>query len=462
MRPTQGVSAHPSKRSAKFNSLASALILMSSVIQLTSTASTPCSKGIEVAPSQSTLTADYWQNQDLDRYLRTYPNGNILSLPEYVDQLQLPQPFDCGVGKQCRISPLGVSLQGPDWYILYATSVWNHYANSLVHALNNSSLLSQSVVHHMLRDLVHEFKPESDLGVITEVDLIRLLLYPIEHGGNPKDSLSIKTQVPDWMAAIKPISDTPLPSHAHTAMDLPKQEESMRFKRTKRQVLTKPSTPMLNVPLIIYNSTQPVETNLEVLSTQMHHMLGLSIENKINSPISLDTGIYSALEGGRFLSAHIEPAHLAPNAKDIMALIGISAILNHQNAMVLVRKSSCSKYRHELGKNKSRLAFCASDETLIEIVDVNDNTIVKDIYNAHLIKDKYGFKTSFLASEALRCQESKRAPDSSQHDSGENQSFDICTFDLPVCNLTEEYYDEILKDGKSIARICREDVGLPI
>jgi hypothetical protein len=62
----------------------------------------------------------------------------------------------------------------------------------------------------------------------------------------------------------------------------------------------------------------------------LEHLLAQSVENKVNSPISLDTGIYSAIAGGRFVGPSLETPRLASNADDIMRLIGVSAVLNHQ------------------------------------------------------------------------------------------------------------------------------------
>ncbi|KAI9631354.1 hypothetical protein KEM48_014449 [Puccinia striiformis f. sp. tritici PST-130] len=296
-------------------------------------------------------------------------------------------PLHCGIGKfkDCQIPSYASLREGPDWWIVTSTINWNYYTNFLASALSHSAQLAKNVLHHVLHDLVYEYNPETSLRVITEMDLFRILLFPVEHGGNRDPTVSDRTHIPDWMAAISPLA-----TNNNPPMDCSGASPT-------------------DVPMIVYNSNHPVETNLRQLSTQLQQILAQSVENKVNSPISLDAGIYSAISGGRFVGPSIQTPRLASNADDIQRLIGVSAILNHQNAMIVIRKSSCSLYRKEMKDNEeTRLQFCASDSTLIEIVNVKENTIVKDIYNAHLINNKYGFKTSFLASEALRCQQANQ------------------------------------------------------
>jgi hypothetical protein len=129
-------------------------------------------------------------------------------------------------------------------------------------------------------------------------------------------------------------------------------------------------------------------------------------------------------------------------------------------------------------------------------VKVRENTVIKDIYNAHLIESKYGFKTQFLASEALRCDQAiRQAHPGHVPENSDDGPYDVCTFQLPICNLQDECkflldtcqnsthhmaglslrmlmsviifrivadLQQLLQDGKSIVEVCREDVGLAI
>lgn len=452
-------------RSARLRSLARTLVLMSAalgLIGLSDSASTPQVHQPHNHSRPHETTPHDWQEMKLDEYLKTYPQGDVLSLSEYTEQLPEPFPFHCGIGKfaDCQIPSYAYDSlrQSRDWWIVTSTIHWNYYTNFLAKTLTSSGKLAKDIIHRMLRDLVYDFNPETCLGVITEMDLLRLILYPIEPGGNVDTTVNDTTQIPDWLAAISPLATS-----ANSGVNLHQAYHTIRS-HTGRGNLPSGSEAPTPTPLILYNSDQPVETNLHALSLQMEHLLAQSVEDKVHSPISLDTGIYSAISGGRFVGPKVQTPRLASNADDIMRLIGVSAILNHKNAMVIIRKSSCSLYRDEMKKDgEDRLQFCASDSSLIEIVEVAENTIIKDIYHASLIEGKYGFKTQFLASEALRCQQAT-------HQTGQvlpphnndDGPFDVCTFQLPICNLQDEHLQRLLEDGKSIAQICREDVGLPI
>lgn len=213
-----------------------------------------------------------------------------------------------------------------------------------------------------------------------------------------------------------------------------------------------------NIPVlpIVYNSTDTVEHNIQALSTQFQAFVDDSFNHKINAPISQEDGIYGALKDGRFLVEHVEPASLRSNAEDVVNLLTISAILQAQNAMVVFRKSEC----HMSDNHDSTLSFCSSDGTLTEIVRVQGNLVKRDIFNSDLIENKYGFSTQFLAEEAWRCQLlNDGKPESPQ---SKNDQYDVCTFDVQVCNLKEPRLARLLEEGASIVKICRQEVGLAI
>jgi len=447
-------------RSARPRSLARTLVLMSAALGLIGLSESACTPQVQQSSRRHETTPHDWQEMKLDDYLRNYSQGDVLSLSEYAEQLPEPFPFHCGIGKftECQIPAYAYdSLQQTrDWWIITSTIHWNYYTNFLAKTLTSSGELAKVIIHRMLHDLVYDYHPETCLGVIKEMDLIRLILYPIEHGGNVDTTVSDATQVPDWLAAISPLAADANGVNLHQAYRTVKSQKGRGDLPSGSEAPT--------TPLILYNSAQPVETNLHALSIQMEHLLAQSVENKVLSPISLDTGIYSAISGGRFVGPKIQTPRLASNADDIMRLIGVSAILNHKNAMVVINKSSCSSHRDEMKEDsEDRLQFCASDSSLIEIVEVKGNTIIKEIYNAGLIESQYGFKTQFLASEALRCQEATQQTGQVLPPANDDDSkFDVCTFQLPICNLQDEHLQSLLHHGKSIAQICREDVGLPI
>ncbi|MBW0477109.1 hypothetical protein O181_016824 [Austropuccinia psidii MF-1] len=462
------------RRSSQCSRLSCALLIISTLATPAILKPTNSSQEVEDFPQKHKLTPSYWQDSGLDEYLRNYPNGNTLTLPDYARQLHLHASFNCGIGKSCKVPPL-----------------------ILVSA-------------HSIRDY------DSSVGnsEISEVDLIELLLFPILPGGT---STSHDSDIPDWQAAVHPII-TPPPMPQAKDKALKTQETSPKYGpatnpslshpqddseeeygdstqpqpakypnipnrlRMKRQLLAS-STSNTDYPVLFFNSSQPVEVNLEATAQQLQSILKTSIEHKVNSPISLEQGIYSSLKNGRFLTPDVKPAKLANTAKDTVSLLGISALLKYQNAMVLVRKSSCHKHRAHFEAQKYPLTFCASDGTLIEIVKVSENTIYKEIYNGQLIQEKYGFATSRLASEAWRCSQVQSGKSDSKQvfppclfkdttlkeidpffvfRKFTDDQFEPCTFDLPICDLTQRDYQSHLAEGRSVAMVCREEVGLAI
>lgn len=392
-------------------------------------------------PNHPDLSPMNWQKMDLDEYLAHYPNGNILTFSDYLHQLPLEIPFECGLGKTSHLTPICEPIRGPDWYILFAVHQWNKYVNSLSTALHASYHLSKRVVPQILNDFVKDYESDKDSHsrIMSEHDILRVLLEPIYAGG-PDSSATIdndNTDKADWLAAV-----SPLPSGLSPASS----------SLVDRTTLAKQQTP--EMPIIVFNSTQAVEKNLKETKLQLDSILSISIDTKLTkAPLSSPESVSSPLRAGRFLVEQIDPARLYEDAKQTMELLSLAAVLRSQNAMMVVRKSMCHKSRDESPPSRTKLSFCASDGTLIELFEVNGSSLHKDIYNGDLFEEKYGLNLGFLASEATKCFE---------QDPKSLVCTEACRFNVPICKLNEPRYEKMLEGGESIINICRQEIGLSI
>ncbi|KAG0144649.1 hypothetical protein CROQUDRAFT_47035 [Cronartium quercuum f. sp. fusiforme G11] len=472
------------------------------------------------------LTPEHWREMNLDDYLLNYPNGNSLSLPMYVEHLHLRNKFECGVHKHCSIGPVGDQVTEKDYYVLFATAQWNYYTNSLSRAIRAASILIKRRVPGLIHDFVKIPPGKDDAHVISEPDLIRIILGGIAEGGTVNKSGVGNSTHPDYLAALEPLSTDlaqkiiadaaegastsgaqkppsppsplatstgatqsfSLPSspnqpvqkdHQSTkqqAEELANQIENsddqqtsfdiegaginviqvhsdegednlQPTRRMKKRQLEESDVPVLP---IVYNSTATIESNIETLSVQFQALVDDSFTHKINAPISQKAGLLGALEGGRFLVEHVQPASLRPRAEEFVDLITISALLQSQ--------TDCH-VSDDLAEPDT-LRFCSSDGTLAEIVLVKGNSLVKKIYHSQLIETKYGFSTAFLVAEAWRCQQSTDG--NPEEPKFKNDKFEVCDFDLSVCNLKEPRLARLLDEGSSILKICRQEVGLQI
>ncbi|CAH7687099.1 hypothetical protein PPACK8108_LOCUS21836 [Phakopsora pachyrhizi] len=422
-------------------------------------------------PKSPITTPEYWKENNFDDYLRNYPNGNSLSFPEYANNLIPYSSFHFGLGNYFYPEPICTQVRGPDWYILYAASQWNHYVNSLAIALKRSSQLCIEIIPQVLKDFTRDYSHNEPHGVINELEIIRAIFLPIDAG--------------DWEAAITPIGDDtqitdsvqlnktdqslpsgnlssrknqvylPEDSPSFQGANMLEKENSKNFHRNvKRQLIS------ASMPVIFFNSTQTVEQNLQQTTSQFQTVFAKTIAHKLKSPISLNEGIYSSLKDGRFLVKKVQSAGLIVRAKDAVALATLSALLYHEKAIMIVSSSHCNEHRSSLNFGKNRIAFCASDGTFIEIVKFENGKIKRDFYNSHLIKEKYGFSTSFLASENWKCSEVRKG--ANPDDLIGEDDFEPCTFDIPLCDLTKPELKKKLQNGGNVIQVCAEAVKLDV
>ncbi|KAI8457267.1 hypothetical protein BY996DRAFT_6411781 [Phakopsora pachyrhizi] len=320
-------------------------------------------------------------------------------------------------------------------------------------------------------------------GVINELEIIRAIFLPIDAGGTGSD-VEKKTNIPDWEAAITPIGDDtqitdsvqlnktdqslpsgnlssrknqvylPEDSPSFQGANMLEKENSKNFHRNvKRQLISS------SMPVIFFNSTQTVEQNLQQTTSQFQTVFAKTIAHKLKSPISLNEGIYSSLKDGRFLVKKVQSAGLIVRAKDAVALATLSALLYHEQS-INPKQSNCNEHRSSLNFGKNRIAFCASDGTFIEIVKFENGKIKRDFYNSHLIKEKYGFSTSFLASENWKCSEVRKG--ANPDDLIGEDDFEPCTFDIPLCDLTKPELKKKLQNGGNVIQVCAEAAKLDV
>ncbi|KAI8460720.1 hypothetical protein BY996DRAFT_6409191 [Phakopsora pachyrhizi] len=380
-------------------------------------------------PKSPITTPEYWKENNFDDYLRNYPNGNSLSFPEYANNLIPYSSFHFGLGNYFYPEPI---------------------------------LFWPKPTERTTRDYSHN-EPH---GVINELEIIRAIFLPIDAGGTGSD-VEKKTNIPDWEAAITPIGDDtqitdsvqlnktdqslpsgnlssrknqvylPEDSPSFQGANMLEKENSKNFHRNvKRQLIS------ASMPVIFFNSTQTVEQNLQQTTSQFQTVFAKTIAHKLKSPISLNEGIYSSLKDGRFLVKKVQSAGLIVRAKDAVALATLSALLYHEVIF------------------STKIAFCASDGTFIEIVKFENGKIKRDFYNSHLIKEKYGFSTSFLASENWKCSEVRKG--ANPDDLIGEDDFEPCTFDIPLCDLTKPELKKKLQNGGNVIQVCAEAVKLDV
>ncbi|KAA1116834.1 hypothetical protein PGTUg99_024678 [Puccinia graminis f. sp. tritici] len=114
--------------------------------------------------AQLPLTPDLWQSLDLDNYLKSFPDGERLSLELFAEKAGATN-FECGIGKICDANQICFPVRGRDWYILVAAQNWNSFSNEMYRAMT----FALSIVGGLASSIVNDYAPkEPDIIMIDQ------------------------------------------------------------------------------------------------------------------------------------------------------------------------------------------------------------------------------------------------------------------------------------------------------
>lgn len=190
-------------------------------------------------------------------------------------------------------------------------------------------------------------------------------------------------------------------------------------------------------------------------------------QKMMDAGISTDLGIFGAIKNGNFFfpTALLEMSKIEEQIGKIVKARLVNKILRQQGAFVTIGSDPC----HGSGPNGSRagddrLSYCDKDGLMYNVVRAEGKKTKNDIYNAIMIRDKYGFTAEDISTISVQCQNKYG---NFEHDPLVDPQARLtgnldCGFNLPVCNCKDEAVAGKRSNGKTTVVACREGLGLPI
>ncbi|KAI8455549.1 hypothetical protein BY996DRAFT_4580692, partial [Phakopsora pachyrhizi] len=388
-----------------------------------------------------------WKALGIDQYISSYPNGQKLTLTQFA-KLNNGGNFICGYGENCNAGQLCHPIQSPAWQVLYATQEYNHLMNAMTDSINYVLSQLQSICSSMLNDLTENIEDSRFLMDIKWVfsDLWRgiafgagMLLVSSLFGFTTFFGLFVATN-------LLPLSILGI--------------------AIASVIQGKPHT-------VTFEDWTNLSFYVSKVQDQFVNTVTKGLENLYSSGISSENGIGTVLTGGTFF----QPIKAAPtmqkmeqNIQYIFQARMIARILRSQNAYVLIYHDECKGSGPEGAASESNvLSYCdAINKVSYNIVRAHKKKTHKAIFNASVIKNKYGFTTEFMTKNSLECQTKYNK---FEHDPFEEIDNKItpemintdCIFNFPVCDMRNEEIRSLKYDHhKTTVSACRRGGGVPI
>ncbi|PLW42794.1 hypothetical protein PCANC_07980 [Puccinia coronata f. sp. avenae] len=360
-----------------------------------------------------TLSPALWSKLKLNEYLLQYPGGQETSLEELAIKTGLLN-FDCGINKLCYAGQLCSPVKGKAWYVLVAAQEWNSYMNVVYEAVGFAMTMMQGIIPSMIKDF---FPDKHDDWAIAKAYLTFLSACAKVH---PTEGHISNTKW--WMQLVQ--GQIGLSAGEANIMDY--------------AVIPDPVNQHDKWTYFIYQLSK----NQDLIQSN----LARNSENIISSGISTDEGIYGVLKDGGYLIDHVHSQSLINLAagqqsemKLSIQLNLLAAIWEKQRFFILRGSEPCNGDGvNGALSGKNQLSYCDTNNIMMKIVQLKSkNTIASEIYNGHLVFEKYNFTAGFLTERAWRCQSKTKQFQPEVWNSSKPILIDSeCSFNLAVCDLT--------------------------
>ncbi|CAH7671145.1 hypothetical protein BY996DRAFT_4579058 [Phakopsora pachyrhizi] len=387
------------------------------------------------------LSPKLWNELGMNEFLKNYPNGKVLTLPQLANRVNLTN-YDCGIQKPCYAEQICRPVRGKEWYILVAAQEWNSFMNTIYRAIGWAMTMIQGVGP----SLVQDFYPDCpNVWAITKAILTLLTavskVYPTEGlATGPKWLYQLIQGEFGMFTGVANLLDDVLTKHP-----INQHDKWTRF----------------SYALSKYQEMAQIS------------VADLTIKN-IESGISTEEGMYGVLKDGYFLMDHSTPrkkfefniaGDKQEDLKIAVQLHLLSSIWKEQKYFITRGSDPCT-YSGANGAwpGKKVLSYCGADNVMMNIIQAKGNHALNKVHNAWLVEERYNFTAGFLTQAALNCQKQKVNKFSLDDGKGFSPKsfYDYCSFDLPVCDLTQADIRDYRDSGAGTVLACRTIGGLKI
>ncbi|KAG0143612.1 hypothetical protein CROQUDRAFT_48623 [Cronartium quercuum f. sp. fusiforme G11] len=469
--------------------------------------------GLKDPCGQIELTADSWNQLQVDQYIANYPNIQNLTLAEFAAELEAPN-FFCGIGLSCLAGQICSPAVGINWLILYALQEWNNYMNSLYSAIENAITIMREATAGIVADFMpdeHVDKSIFGYGIATVVIGIlsiftaiavpvfmptELTLYSIESfnavaapaqsaeelkisyeqaeaaklAGKPAELASLQT-TQDIKSVRKGFFGLVVVSKPKTTPAVPNNSMRLALLKTFGYVPQHPTARLrkrslskraLPPSVFSYSRWAFLDTHLTALQNRLQGIVALTSKLGITEPMGSSNGLASVLQGGSFLIPNPVKADLQKAALDLAQITAISEFFKSIGMFVTIASDPCTDSGIDgAWPGDDKLSYCTPQGVMMNIIQANGDKVSNSVKNAKLLSTKYGYTTQWLTQAAWDCQMKYGISPLSIAPPPTSAKSD-CVFSLPVCDCTLPDVQHIRSKGHGTVKACREGAHLPI
>ncbi|KAA1129661.1 hypothetical protein PGTUg99_033772 [Puccinia graminis f. sp. tritici] len=206
-----------------------------------------------------------------------------------------------------------------------------------------------------------------------------------------------------------------------------------------------------------------LESRLSSIQNRIQSYIAVNFKMATMAPILAKGGLAEILQGGAYLNPNPNENELQEGGKALAQITALAQLFQSLKIFVAIGSAECKAGGPNGAWNKKdELSYCTPDGLMMNIVQSSQTGLVIAMPNAHLLNEKYGYTTEFLARSAWECQKKYGIYTNSTAPPPVNMRSD-CIFPLAVCDCTLPDVSKVFKGkNKNLIKACRDVANLPI
>ncbi|WAR64150.1 hypothetical protein PtB15_16B310 [Puccinia triticina] len=206
-----------------------------------------------------------------------------------------------------------------------------------------------------------------------------------------------------------------------------------------------------------------LQARLSSIQNRIQSYIAVNFKMATMAPILSKGGLAEILQGGAYLNPNPSENELQEGGKALAQITALAELFQSLKIFVTIGAAECKAGGPNGAWNKkNELSYCTPDGLMMNIVQSSQTGLVIAMPNAHLLEEKYGYTTEYLARSAWECQKKYGVYTNSTAPPPVNIRSD-CVFPIAVCDCT---IPEVLKvykgKNKHLIKACRNVAKLPI
>ncbi|PLW40379.1 hypothetical protein PCASD_07320 [Puccinia coronata f. sp. avenae] len=206
-----------------------------------------------------------------------------------------------------------------------------------------------------------------------------------------------------------------------------------------------------------------LESRLSSVQNRIQSYVAVNFKMATMAPMLAQGGLAEILKGGAYLNPNPTEYELQEGGKALAQITVLAQLFQSLKIFVAIGSDECNAGGPNGAWNKKdELSYCTPDGLMMNLILASPTGPIIAMPNAHLLKEKYGYTTEFLARSAWECQKKYGIYTESNAPPPVNMRSD-CIFPIAVCDCTLPDVAAIFKGKrKNLLEACRKGANLPI